>query len=86
MLLKWVVLAFPDTDTRAAWRVGRYENVIEVALAIVLTAIDDLLAEPRDSSEAGAPMPEVWALDCNGIPILLLGMAVASDGLPTCVG
>ena len=56
---------FPDTDTRAAWRVvGRHENVIEVALAITSqAAIDDLLAEPRDSLDAGAPIPEVWAFD-----------------------
>ena len=62
---------FPDTDTRAAWRVvGRHENVIEVALAITSqAAIDDLLAEPCDSSDAGAPIPEVWAFDHQGIPI-----------------
>ena len=66
---------FPDTDTRAAWRVvGRYENVIEVALAITSqAAIDDLLAEPRDSSDAGAPKPEVWAFDHHGIPISFAG-------------
>ena len=66
---------FPDTDTRAAWRVvGRHENVIEVALAITSqAAIDDLLAAPRDIVEAGAPIPEVWAFDCNGIPISFAG-------------
>ena len=66
---------FPDTDTRAAWRVvGRHENVIKVSLAITSqAAIDDLLAEPRDSSDPGAPIPEVWAFDCNGIPISFAG-------------
>ena len=66
---------FPDTDTRAAWRVvGRHENVIEVALAITSqAAIDDLLAEPFDSSDAGAPIPEVWAVDHQGIPISFAG-------------
>lgn len=66
---------FPDTDTRAAWRVvGRHENVIEVALAITSqAAIDDLLAEPCDSLDAGAPIPEVWAFDHQGIPISFAG-------------
>ena len=66
---------FPDTDTRAAWRVvSRHENVIEVALAITSqAAIDDLLAEPRDSSDAGVPIPEVWAFDQHGIPISFAG-------------
>ncbi len=66
---------FPDADTRAAWRVvGRHENVIEVALAITSqAAIDDLLAEPRESSDVGAPIPEVWAFDHRGIPIPFAG-------------
>ena len=66
---------FPDTDTRAAWRVvSRHENVIEVALAITSqAAIDDLLAEPCDSLDAGAPIPEVWAFDHQGIPISFAG-------------
>jgi Tfp pilus assembly protein PilN len=66
---------FPDTDTRAAWRVvGRHQNVIEVALAITSQAtIDDLLAEPRDSSDTVAPIPEVWAFDHHGIPIPFAG-------------
>lgn len=66
---------FPDTDTRAAWRVvGRHENVIEVALAITSqAAIDDLLAAHRQSSDTGAPTPEVWAFDLQGIPIPFVG-------------
>ena len=66
---------FPDTNTRAAWRVvGRHENVIEVALAITSqAAIDDLLAEPSESSYTGAPVPEVWAFDHQGIPISFAG-------------
>ena len=66
---------FPDTDTRAAWRVvGRHGNVIEVALAITSqAAIDDLLAEPSWSSNAGALKPEVWAFDHQGIPISFAG-------------
>ena len=66
---------FPDTDTRAAWRVvGRHENVIEVALAITSqAAIDDLLEEPSESSYTGAPVPEVWAFDHQGIPISFAG-------------
>ena len=66
---------FPDPDTRAAWRVvGRHENVIEVALAITSqAAIDDLLAAHRERSDAGAPMPEVWAFDHQGIPIPFAG-------------
>ena len=66
---------FPDTDTQAAWRVvGRHENVIEVALAITSqAAIDDLLAEPCDSLDAGALIPEVWAFDHQGIPISFAG-------------
>ena len=66
---------FPDTDTRAAWRVvGRHENMIEVALAITSqAAIDDLLAEPCDSSDVGTPIPEVWAFDHQGIPISFAG-------------
>ena len=66
---------FPDADTRAAWRVvGRHENVIEVALAITSqAAIDDVLAAHRERSDAGAPMPEVWAFDHQGIPIPFAG-------------
>ena len=66
---------FPDTDTRAAWRVvGRHENVIKVSLAITSqAAIDDLLAQPHNSSDAGAPIPEVWAFDHHGIPISFAG-------------
>ena len=66
---------FPDTDTRAAWRVvSRRENVIEVALAITSqAAIDDLLAEPSDSSDADAPIREVWAFDHQDIPISFVG-------------
>ena len=66
---------FPDADTRAAWRVvGRHENVIEVALAITSqAAIDDVLAAHRESPDAGAPMPEVWAFDHQGSPIPFAG-------------
>ena len=66
---------FPDADTRAAWRVvGRHENVIEVALAITSqAAVDDLLAAHSDSSDTGAPMPEVWAVDHQGMPIPFAG-------------
>ena len=66
---------FPDNDTRAAWRVvARRENVLEVALAITSqAAIDEALAEPRGSSDAGEPIPEVWALDYHGIPISFAG-------------
>ena len=66
---------FADADTRAAWRVvGRHENVIEVALAITSqAAIDDLLAAHRASSDAGAPLLEVWAFDHRGTPIPFAG-------------
>ena len=66
---------FADADTRAAWRVvGRHENVIEVALAITSqAAIDDVLAEHRANSDAGLPLPEVWAFEHRGIPISFSG-------------
>jgi hypothetical protein len=66
---------FADADTRAAWRVvGRHENVIEVALAITSeAAIDELLAEHRESSVASEFLPEVWAFDHRGIPISFAG-------------
>ena len=62
---------FTDSDTRAAWRVvDRRERVVEVALAITSqAAVDELLAEHRAQSEAGAVLPEVWAFDHRGIPI-----------------
>ena len=66
---------FADADTRAAWRVvGRHENMIEVALAITSqAAIDDVLADHRTNSDAGASLPEVWAFDHRGIPISFSG-------------
>ena len=66
---------FRDADTRAAWRVvGRHENMIEVVLAITSqAAIDELLAVHHASSEAGAPLPEVWVFDDRGIPISFAG-------------
>ena len=66
---------FAEADTRAAWRVvGRHENVIEVALAITSqAAIDDVLAGHRANLDAGASLPEVWALDHRGIPISFSG-------------
>ena len=66
---------FADADTRAAWRVvGRHENVIEVALAITSeAAIDDLLAEHRESSVESEFLPEVWAFDHRGKPVSFAG-------------
>lgn len=66
---------FPDADTRAAWRVvDRQGSVLEVALAITSQAsIEALLEEYSVNSDVGAPLPEVWAFDHRGIPIMFAG-------------
>ena len=82
---------FADADTRAAWRVvGRHENVIEVALAITSeAAIDDLLAEHRESSVESEFLP-VWAFDHRGKPVSFAGYGggekICLPAVASCLG